>query len=176
MLHEEKQERQDKCHNAEKLQRDPQLVTLRPEGIAQQAERLHIAEHPQQPEHPQHLQRRVWHGEQQRKVEAVGRHNVDETIERQAIPHTAPEALVLRVQQIGTPDAQRHLDGEDRRGEDVDGAKPSAVAKADAVEGGKEHLDGTDDDQTDDSPIHLVLPLPRLQSVVEDAVQLLLYR
>ena len=172
VLHEEEDERKDERHDGQELQRHPQFAPLAADGLAQHSEGLHVAEHAHQTRDTQRLEQRVRNGQQESDVEGVGRQNVDEPVERAAVAHPAPEASVFGVEQVGAPDAQRHLDGEEHRGEDVDGVQPVAVALVDAVEGGEKHLHRAHHDEAYDNPVDDILPLSRAQVVVEDEGEL----
>ena len=113
VFEEEEDERENHRHDDQELQRNHHLLTLRTQGLRQQTERAHIAEDAQQSGHSQHLEDRVGNRYEVLHIEGEGREDVDQTVEREAVANASPEASVFVVAQVGHPDAQNHLDGED---------------------------------------------------------------
>ena len=134
---------------------------------------MHVAEHTQQSCDSQHFQSCVRYWEEEADVKRIGGKDVDQPIEAEAVSYAPPESLVFWIQHVGVPDAERHLNGEDYGGEEVDEPQHPTELLFRAREGGGEHLQGADDDQPDDGVIDVVVPLFGVQIVVEDTVEFL---
>ena len=107
------------------------------------------------------------------QVEGIGRENVYQTIEREAVTYSTPETFVFIVNEVGTPNTQRDLDGEERRCKIIHYFEPKAVFLNDAIIRRKKDLNRRKNDETNNGIINVVVPLFGVQVVVKDPRQLL---